>query len=67
MEWSKRRDDIVSKDMLRDKGVLRLRNEEKCLSRGGSARSELGNFCLFILLSTGELNTRWLSHTWTSW
>ena len=26
-----------------------------------------GNFCLFISISTGGLNTRWLSHTWTSW
>ena len=46
--------------------MLRLRSEEKCLSQGGSARSELGNFCLFISLSTGRLNTRWLSHMWTS-
>ena len=32
--------------MLRDKGALRLRSEEKCLSRGGSARSELGELLL---------------------
>ena len=46
MEWSERRDEIVSEDMLRDKGVLRLRSEAKCLSRGGSARSELGELLL---------------------
>ena len=25
-----------------------------------------GNFCLFILISTGGLNTRWLLHAQTS-
>ena len=29
-ERCERRDEIVSKDMLRDKGALRLRGEEKC-------------------------------------
>ena len=38
--------DIVSEDMLRDKGALRLRGEEKCSSRGGSGRSELGELLL---------------------
>ena len=46
MEWSERQDNIVSEDMLRDKGALRLRSEEKCSSRGGSARSELGELLL---------------------
>ena len=46
MEWSERRDEIVSEDMLRDKGVLRLRSEEKCLSQRGSARSELEELLL---------------------
>ena len=32
--------------MLRDKGVLRLRSEEKCSSQGGSVRSELGELLL---------------------
>ena len=32
--------------MLRDKGVSRLRGEEKCSSRGGSGRSELGELLL---------------------
>ena len=36
----------MSKDMLRDKGELRLRSEEKCSSRGGSVRSELGELLL---------------------
>ena len=45
-ERSERRGDIVSEDMLRDKGVSRLRGEEKCLSRGGSGRSELGELLL---------------------
>ena len=44
MRWSRAR--IVSEDMLRGKGALRLRSEEKCLSRGGSARSELGELLL---------------------
>ena len=46
MEWSERRGDIVSEDMLRDKGASRLRGEEKCSSRGGSGRSELGELLL---------------------
>ena len=46
MEQSERQDDIVSEDMLRDKGALRLRSEEKCSSQGGSARSELGELLL---------------------
>ena len=25
-----------------------------------------GDFFLFILISTGELNTKWLLHSWTS-
>ena len=45
-ERSERRGDIVSKDMLRDKGASRLRGEEKCLSQGGSGRSELGELLL---------------------
>ena len=36
----------MSEDMLRDKGVSRLRGEEKCSSRGGSWRSELGELLL---------------------
>ena len=36
----------MSKDMLRDKGALRLRSEEKCSSQRGSARSELGELLL---------------------
>ena len=46
VEWSERRGNIVSEDMLRDKGASRLRGEEKCLSRGGSGRSELGELLL---------------------
>ena len=46
-EWSERRGDIVSEGMLRDKGASRLRGEEKCSSRGGSGRSELGELLLF--------------------
>ena len=46
MEWSERRGDIVSEDMLRDKGASRLRGEEKCSSQGGSGRSELGELLL---------------------
>ena len=55
-ERSERRDEIVSEDMLRDK-------------RGVEALQGLnwGNFFLFILISTGGLNTRWLSRVWTSW
>ena len=45
-ERSERRDKIVSKDMLRDKGASRLRGEEKFLSRRDFARSELGEFPL---------------------
>ena len=45
-ERSERRDEIVSEDMLRDKGASRLRGEEKCSSRGGSGRSELGELLL---------------------
>ena len=41
-EQSERRDEIVSEDMLRDKGALRLRGEEKFLSQRDFARSELG-------------------------
>ena len=41
-----RYNDIVSRDMLRDTGVSRLRSEEKCSSQGGSARSELGELLL---------------------
>ena len=37
---------IVSEDMLRDKGASRLRGEEKCSSQGGSGRSELGELLL---------------------
>ena len=47
MERSERRGNIISEDMLRDKGALRLRGEEKCSSRGGSGRSELGELLLF--------------------
>ena len=32
--------------MLRDKGALRLRSEEKCLSHGGFVKSELGELLL---------------------
>ena len=46
MERSERRDEIVSEDMLRDKGASRLRGEEKCLSWRGFARSELGELLL---------------------
>ena len=46
VERSERRGDIVSEDMLRDKGVSRLRGEEKCSSQGGSGRSELGELLL---------------------
>ena len=54
-ERSKRRNKIVSEDMLRDK-------------RGVEALQGLnwGNFFLFISISTGGLNTRWLSRAWTS-
>ena len=45
-EQSKRRDEIVSEDMLRDKGALRLRGEEKFLSQRDFARSELGELLL---------------------
>ena len=45
-ERSERRDKIVSEDMLRDKGALRLRGEEKFLSRRDFARSELGELLL---------------------
>ena len=45
-EQSERRDKIVSEDMLRDKGALRLRGEEKFLSRRDFARSELGELLL---------------------
>ena len=41
--------------------ALRLRSEEKCLSWRGFAGSELGIFFFFISMSTGGLNTRWLS------
>ena len=47
-ERSERRDEIVSEDMLRDKGAPRLRGEEKFLSRRDFARSELGNFFFFF-------------------
>ena len=43
---SERRDEIVSKDMLRDKGASKLRGEEKFLSRRDFARSELGELLL---------------------
>ena len=42
-ERSERRDEIVSEDI---KGASRLRGEEKCLSRRGFARSELGELLL---------------------
>ena len=45
-ERSERRDEIVSEDMLRDKGVSRLRGEEKFLSWRDFARSELGELLL---------------------
>ena len=45
-ERSERRDEIVSEDMLRDKGASRLRGEEKILSRRDFARSELGELLL---------------------
>ena len=45
-ERSKRRDEIVSEDMLRDKGASRLRGEEKFLSQRDFARSELGELLL---------------------
>ena len=45
-ERSERRDERVSEDMLRDKGALRLRGEEKFLSRRDFARSELGELLL---------------------
>ena len=41
----------MSEDMLRDIRESRLRSEEKCSSRGGSARSELGNFWLFFFFA----------------
>ena len=43
VEQSKRQDETVSKDMLRDKGASRLRGEGKFLSQRGFARSELGS------------------------
>ena len=45
-ERSKRRDEIVSEDMLRDKGASRLRGKEKFLSQRDFARSELGELLL---------------------
>ena len=41
-----RQDNIVSEDMLKDKGASRLRSEEKCSSQRGSARSELEELLL---------------------
>ena len=46
VEQSERQGNIISDDMLRDKGASRLRGEEKCSSRGGSGRSELGELLL---------------------
>ena len=46
VERSERQDEIVSEDMLRDKGASRLRGEEKFLSRRDFARSELGELLL---------------------
>ena len=66
-ERSERRDEIVSEDMLRDKGgVEAKRRREVFLSWRDFARSELGNFFLFVSISTGGLNTRWLSRARTS-
>ena len=45
-EQSERRGNIISDDMLKDKGALRFRGEEKCSSQGGSGRSELGELLL---------------------
>ena len=38
----------MSKDMLRDKRVLRLRSEEKCSSQLDSAGSELGGTSAYL-------------------
>ena len=46
VEQSERLDEIVSEDMLRDKGALRLRGKEKFLSQRDFARSELGELLL---------------------
>ena len=43
---SEKRDEIVSEDMLRDKGASRLRGERSFLSRRDFARSELGELLL---------------------
>ena len=52
--------------MLRDKRCQSFWSEEKCSGQGGSAKSELGvNFFFFISVSTGGLNMKWLSSTWT--
>ena len=64
-ERSERQDEIVSEDMLRDKGASRLRGEEKFLSRRDLRGLNWGNFFLFISISTGGLNTRWLSRAQT--
>ena len=59
---------IVVEDMLRDKRCQSFLSEEKCSGWGGSAKSELGaNFFLFFLVSTGELNMKWLLSVWTLW
>ena len=56
-EQSDRRDKIVSEDMLRDKGALRLRGEEKFLSWRDFARSELGELLLVYFDKY-----RWVKH-----
>ena len=66
-EQSERRDEIVSEDMLRDKRGVEAKRRREVFKVGETLRGlNWGNFFLFISISTGGLNTRWLSRARTS-
>ena len=62
MEWSERQGDIVSEDIKGSQGLEVKRSVEVEEALQGL---NWGNFCLLILISTGRLNSRWLSFVQT--
>ena len=56
----------MSEDMLRDKGGQGLEVKRSVQVKEALQGLDWGNFCLFILISTGRLNTKWLLRAQTS-
>ena len=67
MKQSMGQGDIVSKDMLGDKRHQGLGVKGSVQVEEALRSLNWRNFLLFILVSTGGLNTKWLLHMWMLW